>query len=96
MIPRCLRISTQTTYYASFDPRHFDIACAHRNNSTSAWPKGTVKHHRLFRLIQFQRGLKYEKLYLLKLMTYGILSSICVMDVSEHLPKGNSEGQYLF
>lgn len=56
-------------------------------------PKGIVRYNQLLRFISISEMLKYVKLYLLKLMEYSILSSVSV--TSEHLPKGNSEGQNL-
>ena len=61
--------------------------------TTATEPKGIVRYDQLLRLISISEMLKYGKLYLLKLIKHSILSSVSV--TSEHLPKGNSEGQNL-
>ena len=61
--------------------------------TTATEPKGIVRYYQLLRLISISEMLKYGKLYLLKLIKHSILSSVSV--TSEHLPKGNSEGQNL-
>ena len=55
-MPRCLKVCTQATRYANFDPRYSEMTCAYRNNydiTTATWPKGIIKHHHLLSKTHF-------------------------------------------